>query len=313
FRAQKKMTSREEVLVDVAHRLDDYNALEKSLTDTVPFGFAAVRKAMSKMKAGRERAQAAAHAARKEAGIDGALIADICSVLENRGVKVLTPSYASEGFFGLSVADGDGGPAVVVNTWERISVERWIFTAAHELGHLLMHLNAFDVAQDEEDKTQEVEADVFAAHFLMPEELFEEEYKDTWGLGFVDRVLKLKRIFRVSYRTVLYRMQEKLPPADRSKVWMRFAVEYKRHTRKSLGKADEPEALPPEAFNGRPPDRSAEEPDRLLAVDFMGDRLSNLVRRSVEQEVISLGRAAEILGIELKKMRVLANSWVTDA
>jgi hypothetical protein len=32
----------------------------------------------------------------------------------------------------------DGGPAVVVNVWGRLSVERWIFTAAHELGHLMI-------------------------------------------------------------------------------------------------------------------------------------------------------------------------------
>lgn len=45
----------------------------------------------------------------------------------------------SDGFFGLSIGPTDRGPLVVVNVWGRISVERWILTAAHELGHLLLH------------------------------------------------------------------------------------------------------------------------------------------------------------------------------
>lgn len=312
FRAQKRMTTREEVLVDVARRLDDYNELEELLNNKSAFALARVREAIqkAKLKPGPERARFAAREARKALGLDGAAVADICSVLENHGIKVLTSSFASEGFFGLSVADSDGGPAVVVNTWDRISVERWIFTAVHELAHLLLHLSAFDVAEDAEDKEQEVEADTFAAYFLMPEELFDAEFADSRGLGLVDRVLKIKRVFRVSYRTVLYRMQEKLSPDDRKKIWMTFAFQYKKRTGKSLGKADEPEGLRREAFTGRPPDRSAEEPDRLLAADFVEDRLRLLVRSAVDRELISLGRAAEILRIDLAEMRDLANSWV---
>jgi len=34
--------------------------------------------------------------------------------------------------------------------WERLSVERWIFTAAHELGHLLLHLDAYDVSKTDD-------------------------------------------------------------------------------------------------------------------------------------------------------------------
>jgi len=58
--------------------------------------------------------------------------ADVCELLEDNGVKVYPLCIANDEFFGLSVAKDDGGPAVVVNVWERISVERWIFTAAHD-------------------------------------------------------------------------------------------------------------------------------------------------------------------------------------
>jgi hypothetical protein len=44
----------------------------------------------------------------------------------------------------------------------------------------------------------------------MPKEVFEQEWAETQGLAFVDRVLKVKRIFRVTYRTVLHRLSETL-------------------------------------------------------------------------------------------------------
>ncbi|ADG07796.1 protein of unknown function DUF955 [Kyrpidia tusciae DSM 2912] len=65
-------------------------------------------------------------------------------------------------------AQEDGGPAIVVNTWDRISVERRIFSAAHELGHLLLHLSVYRVEEESEVKAQENEANLFASHFLMP-------------------------------------------------------------------------------------------------------------------------------------------------
>jgi predicted HTH domain antitoxin len=45
-------------------------------------------------------------------------------------------------------------------------------------------------------------------------------------------------------------------------------------------------------------------------VDFIQDRLSRLVRKAVEQEKISLGRGAEVLGLSLQDMRDLTASWV---
>ena len=127
---------------------------------------------------------------------------------------------ASDAFFGLSVAKEDGGPAVVVNVWDRISVERWIFTAAHELGHLLLHVGAYDVAKTEESREEEEEANQFASHFLMPQEVFALEWNEARGLPLVDRVLKVKRIFRVSYRTVLYRLSEQ--EAYGKAIWQKF-------------------------------------------------------------------------------------------
>ena len=310
FRAQKKMHSRDDLLVRVARKLDDYNDLERLLDRSTAFVFAPVRKELGRKKPGPLRAKASALVARKVVGIqDDELIRDICGLLKDHGVKVLTPKVASEGFFGLSIADADGGPAVVVNTWDRISVERWIFTAAHELGHLLLHLGSYDVAETDENKEEESEADVFAGYFLVPETTFAAELANSRGLPLVDRVFKLKRIFRVSYRTVLYRMGEHLAAAERQKLWIRFQADFKRRSCRGLSRASEPDGLPPEAFHGSPPDRGADEPERLLPSDFVEDRLYRLVREAVEKEAITLSRAAEILGIGVEEMRDLTASW----
>ncbi len=221
---------------------------------------------------------------------------------------MFTPKLASEGFFGLSVAPNDGGPAVVVNVWERLSVERWIFTAAHELGHLLLHFDAYDVSKTDEDAAQEKEADTFASYFLMPETLFQKEFSEARGLPLVKLVFKLKRIFRMSWKSVLYRIASRSP--DGGKLWPRFQWEYKALTGRTLGKADEPDGLTADDFRGEPSAKIADEPEHLVEGDFVEDRLSRLVRAAVEAEEITLSRAAEILGVDIETMRQTANSWV---
>jgi predicted HTH domain antitoxin len=55
--------------------------------------------------------------------------------------------------------------------------------------------------------------------------------------------------------------------------------------------------------------RRAEEPDRLSDSDFIENRLSGLVRRALEGRLISIGRAAEILRLELDEMRQRVKAW----
>jgi len=307
FRAQKKMATREEVLSDVARWIEDYRDLETLLGEKIVYAFAGVAQHVASLGHAADRAVQAAALAREAVGVGPKdTIRDICGLLEDHGVKVVTPRIASDGFFGLSVNEADGGPAVVVNVWERISVERWIFSAAHELAHLLLHLNAFNVALSNEDKAEEREADTFAGHFLMPDHLFDKEWAETRGLPLVDRVLKVKRIFRVSYRSVLYRIASR--SANPKDVWIGFQVEYRKRNGRTLGGADEPERLIAGDFRGRPADR-ADEPERLVDADFMKDRLSRLVRLGVEREAITLERAAEILRIDLEQMKDRAKSW----
>jgi Zn-dependent peptidase ImmA (M78 family)/DNA-binding XRE family transcriptional regulator len=308
FRSFRRLNSREEILLHVGRWLVGFNDLEEILDERIEYLLRSLAAELA-YRADRSPAEAAA-LARQWLGLDASEpVHDICGLLEANGIKVLPLRIASDAFFGLSVAEAGGGPAVVVNTWERISVERWIFTAAHELGHLVLHPDDYESDHKEEEESNEKEANLFAAQFLMPREVFEKEWDETYGMAFLDRVLKVKRMFRVSYRTVLYRLSEtsRFGPG----IWQRFQAEYNRRHGRTLLKEDEPEALAADAFRATYPEPSrAGEPENLSPADFMEDRLLRLVRRAVESDAITLSRGAEILGISLQEMRQLSASWV---
>jgi len=119
------------------------------------------------------------------------------------------------------------------------------------------------VHRTDESAEEEREADLFASHFLMPEEVLEQEWGEARGLSLVDAVLKLKAIFRVSWKTVVYRLAEKQP--DPGRVWATFYTAYRRETGKSLRGVEEPRGLSADDFRGSPSpvSRAAEEPESL--------------------------------------------------
>jgi Zn-dependent peptidase ImmA (M78 family)/DNA-binding XRE family transcriptional regulator len=310
FRSLKRLKRREQVLVEVGQKLRDFSELETLLN-------ASDRKDFNELRAVAARAReqgvpAVAAAMRNHFGLrEHEPVHDICGLLERQGVKVLSVNIATDAFLGLSVSEDDGGPAVIVNTWERLPVEHWIFSAAHELAHLLLHLQAYQVDEELEDKDQERDADVFASHFLMPEAVFRREWDDTVGLPLFDRVLKVKRVFRVSWRTVLFRISEGMSdPNQRKGLWIHFANAYKKVNSKVLLKMDEPQGVSADAYRDLSDlHKAGPEPAGMDRHDFQGDRLWRLVRIATMGGVITLARGAEILGIKLNEMRDLAESW----
>ncbi len=299
FRARTRVHAREQILAEVSRWLDAYTGLEADLNEYLPFRFQCPS---SRCRDPVETARAA----RRVVGLGPEEpVHDICGLLEENGVKLLLLETKRDSFFGLSVGADDGGPAVVVNTWDRISVERWIFTAAHELGHLLLHPSEYQRDATELPIQAEREADAFASEFLMPEAAFAAEWDETRGHSLLVRVLKVKRIFRVSYKTVLYRLVES--GRDTRDVWRAFQGQHRGYFGKTLRKTDEPECLRKSEFAWNW-SRSGE-PAGLIRHDFIEDRLSRLVRKALEAEHVSLGRAAEILGLARDEMRVQAREW----
>jgi Zn-dependent peptidase ImmA (M78 family)/DNA-binding XRE family transcriptional regulator len=310
FRSLKRLKRREQVLIDVGQKLRDFVELEAQLKATQDKDFDALRAVASKVR--HQGMPAVATAMRSYFGLsENEPVHDICGLLEHQGIKVLSVNIATDAFLGLSVSEEDGGPAVVVNTWERLPVEHWIFSAAHELAHLLLHLQAYKVDEELEDKDQERDADAFASHFLMPETVFRREWEDTVGLPLFDRVLKVKRVFRVSWRTVLFRLTEELSdPNQRKRLWIHFSKAYQQRNSKVLLKMDEPDGVGVEAYRALSDlHKAGPEPAGMDRHDFQGNRLWRLVRQAAMGGEITLARGAEILGIKLSDMRDLAESW----
>lgn len=310
FRSSRRMNSRDMILCDAVTWMRDYSRLEETLNNHANWFLGDLSTKMTAYEGGPEKARLCAVRARQQLGLSAAEpVRDVCGLLESAGVKVYPKEVMSEGFWGLSIGPIDGGPLIVVNVWGRISVERWIFTAAHELGHLLLHPGSYDVTVAREDQTEEQEANIFASHFLMPEPVFDNEWRDTRGLPFVDRVLKVKRMFRVSYKTVLYRLSETRKLDDN--LWGKFQGEYRRRYGKTLKLADEPQPASADDFMASYPETyRSMEPYELSEVDFVPDRLARLVRQALEDGHLSLSRAARIMRIDTESMRNMALSWV---
>ena len=309
FRAHRIRRGREQILAEVSKRLDAYRLLAPGSEAGLRFRFESAARG-----AGSREPEAVARRAREAVGRDpGAPVPDLCDLLERGGVKVLRLRKKRDSFFGLSVGAADRGPAVVVNTWERISVERWIFTAARELGHLLLHSDQYDPEvggsvepeQMESQPEAEREADRFASEFLMPETTFGRVWDAGLEPSLVDRVLRIKRLFRVSYRTVLYRL---VATGRRDAgVWTEFQDEHRDRFGRSLRTAAEPAALSESDFAWKW--RRSEEPAGLTEHDFAGDRRWRLLRQALEERRVSVSWAAEIMGIHLEEMREWVHGW----
>ena len=170
----------------------------------------------------------------------------------------------------------------------------------------MLHPAEYDSNATQLSTDTEREADAFASEFLMPDATFEAAWVQTDGHPLLLRVLKVKRTFRVSYKTVLYRLVASRRAT--SEVWSAFQHQHRLYLGSTLRKADEPVALQQSEFAwhwGR-----SGEPERLSRHDFVEDRLSRLVRRALQEQHISLGRSAEILGLSREQMRQRVREWV---
>jgi len=301
FRSSK-IRSRNSILTEVTRWLDDFNELEILLNYREDYLFENLTQELSIMINGLDRAKYAAERARDILKLSyKEPIYDIVGLLESSGIKVYPITLWSYNFLGLSVAKEEVGPAIIVNVWNRISVEQWIFSAVHELGHLLLHSDTFDINEIAENEDQEAEANIFASYFLMPEKAFKSEWDNTYGLPFVDRVLKVKLIFGVSYSTILYRLS--IFNSFGNCVWAKFQSSYKLRTGKTLHIKDEPEAFLQDEFLQAPIVMLSQEPHSISPSHFVEGRLYRLVSLAIEKNKITMSRGAEILKIDFAAMR----------
>lgn len=90
-------------------------------------------------------------------------INDLTGLLESHGLIIIEFDLQDLKIDGISLFTNKNQPIIFLNN--NIPNDRKQFTLAHELGHLVLHINSIvSIDRDEED-----EANKFAAEFLMPE------------------------------------------------------------------------------------------------------------------------------------------------
>lgn len=110
-----------------------------------------------------------AQAVRRAWGLDMGPIDDLADVLKRQGIHLFTAQMKDAKIDGYSQLIGKE-PIIILNQ-DRGSLARKNFSLAHEVGHLMLHVNdEFDGSQEREDQ-----ADEFAGCFLLPEITFRRE------------------------------------------------------------------------------------------------------------------------------------------
>jgi Zn-dependent peptidase ImmA (M78 family)/DNA-binding XRE family transcriptional regulator len=307
FRAleKKNIRKREDIIYEVSAWLEKYNNIVGILNLTDEFKYQ-----LSDLVNTTNDPIIMAKKVRERFGLsNGETVKDICNLIEFKaGIKILAKQFNSDSFFGLSAEDIFDGKIIVVNTWDRISVERRIFSIAHELGHILLHFNNIQEDLLSEDSTEEKEANTFASHFLMPQEDFISAWNKSTNCDFVDRVIRVKQIFRVSYQVVLYRLSEyiKANNVKDSKnielfnVWKAFGISYRR---KYGVKIDWKKEIKSEL------DENSKELRALSNQFYSSGRLAELVKKAVDDEKIDIETAANILNVSPNEITTFQKIW----
>ena len=125
-------------------------------------------------------------------------ISSMVKLLETKGVRVFSLAENTRNMDAFSCWR-NGAPYVFLNTWKTAEHSR--FDAAHELGHLVLHKHG----GPQQGRPAELEAQLFAASFLMPEA--DVRSKIPFALS-LDQVVQAKRRWGVSVSALAYRLHK---------------------------------------------------------------------------------------------------------
>ena len=165
----------------------------------------------------RKRAAAKSRALLQAHDVHGAPI-DVFALAEREGIRVVRQSFEDSNISGVLVRRDDAS-VIGINASHHPNRQR--FTLAHELAHHVLHAQHPTVYVDDmtvhfrgegyhpPQRTEEVEANAFAAELLMPEALLREDLK-SGSIDALDEVAvrRLARKYGVSAQAVTIRLAE---------------------------------------------------------------------------------------------------------
>jgi Zn-dependent peptidase ImmA (M78 family)/transcriptional regulator with XRE-family HTH domain len=289
FRARASFKEKPQFASHVLRALEQYTALEDA------FGispYAPESAPCHKVTGNEDRIQEIAMQFRHRLGLGDQPIFNLFESAEKIGLKVIRRDIPIREFSGLSACSAEHGAFILINTHEA-SIERQIFTLAHEIGHLICHRgdyqdNLLEIGTRSEESAREDVANFFASHFLIPQKVLEEKLKSGRNIP------KLKAYFRVSYTMLLMRL-DRLGELQYGTAIQKVRAEYKRRTGMSLTASIEIEP-------------------RLQDKEFpMNERFTKLILRALKESKISEDLAEELSGTDISKLNASSEAEETYA
>ena len=150
-----------------------------------------------------DRIERAAEATRRHWGMGDGPIPNVTWLLENRGAVVSLSDFGSEDLDAFSESGRERFEPYVSLSADKAVAARANFTAAHELGHLLLHRNIPDNVANRatEHKTMEGQANKFADALLLPATTFSAQVRHLS----LERFQAMKSTWRVSIGAMIMR------------------------------------------------------------------------------------------------------------
>lgn len=125
-------------------------------------------------------------------------VPNLTALLENHGIVIWKMDFETDKIDGLSTVTSSGQNIIFLNS--QMPSDRIRFSLAHELGHMVMHMETPPVSVE----VAEEQADSFASQFLMPED----EIKPLLYNLRMPILAELKRRWNVSMRSLIRRARD---------------------------------------------------------------------------------------------------------
>lgn len=160
----------------------------------------------------RKEIYSIADAQRRLLGLNNSGAIELITTLRNHGINVFFINFDLTSISGISVFNKDYGCYIFINSNSSITVERQLFTVAHELGHILLHRPLFSQDVGIAMPTQYLDlldsmADTFAGRLLCPPELLyphKDEFFDLPLRQTLFNAIKLKQKLHISLQSLMY-------------------------------------------------------------------------------------------------------------
>lgn len=197
-------------------------------------------------------------------------IHNIIQLLEDKEIKVIEIEDESAKFDGLSTIVDNRFYVLVIN--KNMPVERKRFTILHELGHLLINLNAL------EEKDKEKYCHAFASEMLLAQKKLYEEFGNRRSGISLEELKNIQKKYGISITAIVYKLSE-------------MKIISKEQMTKFF-----------KDLNFNPTLKQVVETSRFDGVE-KSDRYYNLIYRAVAEEYITLSKASALLQLPLEDLK----------